>query len=404
MRKSRRRLIFGTVLITALLACAVLLVIPLVVSTGWARERLENALREKTDRRVEVGNVAFGWFRGLTAKEVVIHQQNAADEKVGPLFRFEKLSLKVPLSALMKKTLVFDEVRVEKPSMAIIRGTDGSFNFDDLLDPNKRLPDFTAEVEARNARVHFVDRKAGTRFTAEDTRAELTWTKGQMQLEATFKLNGGPSKLSVSGDFRGARPKLAVQEMKIDNAALDVSLAHLGYIVPLAGLRPESATGTFWLDIGELRGPAALAGRGTIELDGATLVSGPMIELYETIRPMLTKAPPLKNMKQKITSKFTIGGGKVSTEELRVDADGLNLVLAGSTSFDGALDYHVKIAQLPEATQFYLRGTLAHPRIELDKAPLFEEAKRRTEEEVKKRAPDVLEAIKREIRKRVLVR
>src|SRR5262249_17457563 len=142
-------------------------------------------------------------------------------------------------------------------------------------------------------------------------------------------------------------PKLAVKEMKIDNAALDVNLAHLGYIVPLAGLRPESATGTFWLDVDDLRGPAALAAHGSIEIDGATLVSGPMIELYEKLRPFLKNAPPLKNMKQKITSKFTIAGGAISTDELRLESEGFDAVLAGSTSFDGALDYHVKVEQLP---------------------------------------------------------
>ena len=50
------------ILIALILALVVYFGVPLLLKTGWAREKVQTALAENTGRDVQVGSISFNWF------------------------------------------------------------------------------------------------------------------------------------------------------------------------------------------------------------------------------------------------------------------------------------------------------------------------------------------------------
>ena len=429
----RRIIVWGSVVVVALLI-VILFVLPWLVETEWARERIQTTLASQTNRASQVGSVSFSWTDGLRARDVVVEQRKAVDREEGPLFQISELALDVSWVGLLQQVLRFDTMRAREPRAVLVRYPDGSFNFSDLIAkqtaPKEEAPQKEEELRKEieldidQGAITYVDEPLGTRLEMTQLDAAVRYTPEQLAADARFALNEGSGTLKSSSVLQEKQFALFIEAFRIEKAELSTSMAPLGYIFPLFGVAPRRASGTLDLALDDfsVKGldAAALARTATGEVrfsirDG-TLDSPVLGALFtalerfdaEGLDALLAAETRRALSFDTIKGKLTIEEGKFYTSELRVDGKQIAMRVDGWTGFDGTLNHTIKSHQLdalvgealpldvPEEAldvPILLRGNLRQPRVEVDvdavlkslgRGPLKEEAEK-LEEELRQR-------------------
>lgn len=368
----------GAVLVLVL---AVWFGVPMLLGTGWARERVKAALAGNTGREVEIGSISFGWTSGLALHDVVVKQKPEQGIEEGDLFRLEDLRLRVGFGDLLKKRLNVADLTVEGPAIVIVREKDGTLNISDLLvgesgtaggaggeeapaGDGAKKTSVAARLNIEDGRILFVDRKLGTRVEAEGIGAAARWVDGKLDVDLGCLLNGGEVKLLAQADLAGERKPFEVAEFSISGAELTKDLALLSSFLPLLGEQPDQASGRLTFRLEGLRADGfdletlkrTLAGSGDVRLEGGLLGGAPTQMMFAALRGLTGgESGSLAALGEGkgigvdlLESAFTIADGKISTEGLSLAGKGLDLVLRGWTSLTGKLSYAVEAKNLSE--------------------------------------------------------
>lgn len=444
------KLLRRVLVVVVLLLVAGYFGIPWLVGTSWAREKVKSAMARETGRQVELGDISFGWFSGLTVKDVSVAQKKGQSSADGPLFELGALKLDVGISHLLAKKIVVKTLTVEKARIVIIRDQNGRFNFSDLLgkpseskqpgptvshapsplpSPGKAGtpsssgtggPHVVANVDIEDGTILYVDEPLGSRIELKNIQAKATWNDGKLDLSLDSELNGGQVKVRATADLSRSPAPYQVSDLTIEGARFDSNLAALGIFLPLAGDSPQKASGTLSFHVSDLTGKGldlerirkSLTAKGDLTLKGGALVSGPVTQLYGALDKIgagdlsaLGSSAGAKELAIRLlTSTFAIEDGKVETKDMKVKGAGIDLALTGYTSLAGDLHYQVVASALTKLIQkndrlkqalgdqqtipLVLEGTLSDPKITLEPGSLIENAaKNLIEKELRGKLP-----------------
>jgi len=121
-----------SVVLAMLLALVVALVI--LASVLITPERVKSALlplvEQNLHRKIDLGEIKVSLFSGIEILGLRVYEQNGSETFVST----DLVRLRYQLLPLLAMKVVIDEVRLEKPSIRIVRLKTGQFNFSDLTD------------------------------------------------------------------------------------------------------------------------------------------------------------------------------------------------------------------------------------------------------------------------------
>ena len=197
-------------------------------------DRIRRALEQALDRKVDIAEVRFNLFRGpgFTLQGVVIHDDPAVG--VEPFAYVASIEARVRFTSLWRGRLEFASLRLEQPSVNLVKSAGGVWNFQPLLNQavSARPPAITVSGGRLNFKLGGV--KSVFYFSNSDLEVSPPHAPGgAFQIE----FSGEPSRTdrtargfgSLSG--RGSwRPGTANDELRLD---ADLERSSLGELVAL---------------------------------------------------------------------------------------------------------------------------------------------------------------------------
>ncbi len=210
------------------------LVLPRVLRPVAARKLAEALHRPVTLRRLSLNPFTLSaTLEGLDVKE---------KGGTGPFFSFERLYVNLEAISLFKGAPVLRAITLTKPSAALVRKEDGTYNFQDLLDeaskpkPEKETPlRFSLNnIRVEGGSVDFDDRPKRTKHTLRDLTIGIPFLSNiPSQVEITTqpvfeaKVNGSP--LALRGQ---TKPFSKTHESSLELDFTDVDVPYYLAYVP----------------------------------------------------------------------------------------------------------------------------------------------------------------------------
>ena len=115
---------FLVVLVVALIVLANVLITPERV-----KDTLLPLIAENLNREIDIGDIEVSLFSGIEIHGLTIYEQEGKDVFVST----DLVRLKYQLLPLLTMKVVVDEMRLDRPTIRIVRLKNGQFNFSDLL-------------------------------------------------------------------------------------------------------------------------------------------------------------------------------------------------------------------------------------------------------------------------------
>ncbi|HWE38044.1 MAG TPA: AsmA-like C-terminal region-containing protein [Isosphaeraceae bacterium] len=387
----RRRLVLKLALTPCLLWAFVLLVAP----TDWARARLERRLANASGQPVRLAAVRLGVLGNLRLLGLEI----GGDGTAPPWLRVDELRLDLNPVHLLTGCSAPKEVDARGVELTVHRDKDGNCALLDLLngpgrgpsDPGGTSQPVAVSLAVMGGRVRVLDDPSGTALELRELDGRATWDGKRGTIESLKgKLNGGTLAFSGSIDCGGNVPWFEGR-LQAQGVGLGAGMGALDRVVPVLDGTPAELDGTLDLDL-DLRGEGtsradlerSLAGQGAIALDPVALDGSRLVAELAKVVPL-----PPRGRIGSIRSHFTVGEGRVASDDLTVSVARFPIVLSGWADFGGAIDYRVgaegiarklpeelraALADVPgaldELATLRLTGTPSAPVITLDGAPV----------------------------------
>jgi uncharacterized protein involved in outer membrane biogenesis len=187
------------------------------VLPGILRPIIERKLAENLHRTVTLKHLSLNPF----ALSATLEGVDVKDKGGGPFFSFESLYVNAQATSIFRGGPVLRAVTLTKPSIAVVRNEDGTYNFQDILDealkpspkPEKEKPlRFSLNnIRVEGGSVDFDDRPQKTKHTIRDIRVGIPFLSNipskveittQPMLEA--KVNGAP--FALKGETKPLSP------------------------------------------------------------------------------------------------------------------------------------------------------------------------------------------------------
>lgn len=175
------------ILIAALLAIVIAgAAVPYIDAEGY-RERIRTALQSSLNRRVKIGKVRFNLFTGpgFSVQDVEIADDPSAG--IEPLAYVDSLEARVTLRTLWTRRLTFSNLKLNEPTLNLVRNRQGTWNFQLLHGVAGEFP--TIQVRDGRINVKFDDTKSV--FYLRDSDIDIDPVQGG-RLDIRF--SGQPSR------------------------------------------------------------------------------------------------------------------------------------------------------------------------------------------------------------------
>jgi hypothetical protein len=159
-----KRTFIGALIFLVVFSVVGFFVVPPVLKSILTKKLSEGLHRQVAIRQIKVNPFALS----VTVRGFLIKERNGRDTFVS----FEELYLNFQSISILKRGLVFSEIKVNKPYVDIVRNEDGTYNFSDLLEskPKKeeKKPRFSLNnIQILNGSIDFLD---GPKHTAHKLR------------------------------------------------------------------------------------------------------------------------------------------------------------------------------------------------------------------------------------------
>lgn len=260
---------------------ASILVILLVLWLGvpvLVRDIAVEQVNTQFGRKLEIG---ASQFNPLTLR---LHVENVslyeADERT-PAFKLKSLSLKLSLSALLRRAVGISELVLDSPDLHLVRQKDGKNNFSDVIDrvtnkpakPDQSPTRFViANVEVHQAKVDIDDQIVGRHTVVDALELGLPFMSdlpSDLEVFVTPKLSGriDGAKFALGARAHPFTPnKDATIAIDLEQLALPDFSA---YVTDHTGLKLSSGTLTTKLDLSFERRDtnAKISLKGKLDLD-----------------------------------------------------------------------------------------------------------------------------------------
>jgi hypothetical protein len=322
-----------------------------LVPLDWARFRLVAALEQSTGQPVSLGAVRLGWLGGIHLSDLTIGKDHPG---LGHWLKVSNLSIDLSLAQLLAGRLEPSACRADGVWLRVLRYEDGTLELADLLKPAPKPKPSTAtanqsapppvQLELRNASVYVLDGPTDTTLNFDGIEGQATYEPSRVEVERLAgQLNGGRFELAARFERGGPAPRFE-GNIRAEQVALGVGMKALGYLVPILDASDAAMAGRLNLtatvqgqgnDAESIR--RSLKGQGTITLEPITLDRCRLVADLARYVPL-----PPGNRVGSIQSDFAIGDRRVRTRDLTLQVAQVPLHFAGTTDFDGHVDYLVK--------------------------------------------------------------
>jgi hypothetical protein len=133
--------------------------------------RIRQALEQALGRKIEIGSVRFNLFLGpgFTLRDVVIHDDPAVG--IEPLAQVGSIEAQVSLLDLLRGRLAFSSLRLEQPSVNLVKTAAGAWNFQPLI--NQAITAALPAIAVRGGRLNFKLGNVKTVFYFSNTDLDL---------------------------------------------------------------------------------------------------------------------------------------------------------------------------------------------------------------------------------------
>ncbi len=238
--------ILGILTLCVVVAVAGLtLFIKKTVTDQRIRELVLPQAEKALGREVAIGAISVSLFSGVTVNDLSVKEADGHTDFVSA----RSFVLRYDLAPLLKKELVVREIRLEQPTVRIVRGLDGKFNFQSLaLLAERQTPPGTAPKPASTSGELPLSltidkvRLVGARVSVRDERGELPAVDAEADSlttlavaqdgslsyrgESSFKGNavhgGLEPEMTGRADFDGQRLGFAI-DLAVDSEKLHLA-------------------------------------------------------------------------------------------------------------------------------------------------------------------------------------
>lgn len=322
------------VVILVLLAVGLTLLAKTLITPERIKARFLPLVEQVLARDVTLGEVKIGLFSGIRLDDLVIFEKGG-DE---PLIRADQAVLRYQFWPLLQGRVVIDEVRLEKPRLALIRLADGSFNISDWLqtegdsdaavepspppvsvdsEEDQGIDLLISRLVVDGGELYFVDyqinAQAPYRYQIDNLNVEARDISPEREFPFIIKAQLNGSEFSVDGK---AHPKSRVGQaaIQLDNLDLTAFLPYFREHLPghLGSLKLD-------LKLSVVAGTDSLAGSGNLTLRdiGVNLNA-------------LPKAPIAQaRLAVDYDLLYETSTGRLAVNRMRVDLNGIPLDLQG---------------------------------------------------------------------------
>jgi hypothetical protein len=369
--KRRRFCWLGVAIPLAVLLTPPLLwvLVVLVAPTNWARAHVISALERASGRSVRLDELSVCLGGGIALSNLSIGAPGAVND---PWLQAAAVQIDVSLLQLLRGRFEPTYLQVDGARLRVLRRRDGSLELADLLgsstegasggtsEPHRCGP-IKLQARLKNLKVDLIDEPSQTSLHFDQFDGEGHW-EGEGAFAATLagKLNQGPFQFTVHFDRSGATPSFEGQ-IRASDVVLDQGMAALRYVVPVLAGAPGELSGRMAMDVylrgrGETREMLckSLVGQGNVALDPIALRGTPLLAEIKKVVDL-----PDREQAGSLRSDFRVQHARVVTERLTLTVGRVPLVATGWTSFDGRLDYQVKLEgtgiRLPERASRFMK-------------------------------------------------
>src|SRR4051812_2058444 len=254
----------GGLVLLAVIAVAVFI---MTFDPNKYKGQIESAVKEKTGRTLKLeGNLKVAVFPSLGADvaKVSLSERDPAQE----FLSLDSAHVSVALLPLVHGEVIVDRIRISGLKARIVKGKDGKFNFDDLLQakadnaPEKKAPEKGGEQKAvkfdiagvtidRSA-VSYQDLASGQELTVSELKLGTgrVAEKADGKLEFAASLKGSKPAIDLrarlSGGYRVDLPAKSFSFSKVDGAVdgtLDKQSVDVKIAAPRVDITPDKASG-----------------------------------------------------------------------------------------------------------------------------------------------------------------
>ncbi len=151
-------------------------------------------------RTVALGNVDVGLFKGITINDFAIKEEDGTTNFAS----MNAFVLKYDLMPLLQKKLVIGEIRLEEPTIQIIRNKSGKFNYESIAAGKAKAPDKDKPSSAEAAAlpvgltVNSI-RIIKAKLTVKDALGEIPETNATANMQIGVSLGQDISSLTYNG-------------------------------------------------------------------------------------------------------------------------------------------------------------------------------------------------------------
>jgi len=197
--------------------------VKIYVTPERVKEYLIPYSEQKLNRKIDIGEVNIGLFKGIDVKDFVIKEKDGKSD----FATCRDFVLKFQILPLLSKKIVIDELNLVSPEVKITRDDKGVFNFEDIGKKQEAEPAEKTAVESKGLPVSLLVNNVAikdARFSFQDGQKELPGVKGSLSLETGVKSSDG-SKLFSEGSLDLMLDEIVLPEKRITNIHTQLSYA-----------------------------------------------------------------------------------------------------------------------------------------------------------------------------------
>ncbi len=138
-----KKILAGLVIVLVVLAAVLLALASYLITPERVRQAVLPLAEEHLHRKLDLGDIKVSIFSGIEIQGLTVYEADGENVFVST----DLVRLRYQLLPLLAMKVVIDEVRLEKPSIRVVRLKDGKYNFSDLTGddaPAAQKPEGTA--------------------------------------------------------------------------------------------------------------------------------------------------------------------------------------------------------------------------------------------------------------------
>jgi uncharacterized protein involved in outer membrane biogenesis len=230
--------VIGAIIILVLLT-------PLIVSSGMIKNKIINNLETSLNRKVQIDDIKMSWLSGLDIKNIYIKERKGV---AGDTFiKINRILCDIDFIPLMKKQIRINDLIIDSPEIVIQKDKDGVFNYEDISKPIETVSTTETTEKPEHNPLIISAFLFDLKIIAKVKNGKFTFIDHQLQKETT--INAFNTTLNIDSlknpiELKSAFDIETEGEKEHADISLNVSLAKDGKI------DPDNARGTFSMKTG----------------------------------------------------------------------------------------------------------------------------------------------------------